>query len=263
MTKSTKTSFRKVSTSLIDVPKQADRIDIDPQSVRELAISIQAQGLLQPILLNENDGRFDIIAGHRRFLAVQSIGLDKIDARVVQFSPDEVALARATENLQRENLTPVEEAKIYSRMIETLHLTYEQIAEKTGRSPGTVRRRMDVIRMPESFQAALHQKKIGLSVAEELWSCPDNDYRDYLLQMACDHGITQAIARQWVGDYKKSLRSTPGGTAGGSPLQSVVENQPIFRACDLCSGPVDYTKIQELRICPDCYKRFISVMSEG
>jgi len=229
LTKSTKTSFRKISTALIDAPEQADRIEINQDKIKELAMSIQNQGLLQPIVLNENDGRFDIIAGHRRFLAVRSLGLDKIDARVVSFSPDEVALARATENLQREDLTPVEEAKIYARMIDTLNLTYEQIAAKTGRSSGTVRRRMDVIRMPESFQTALHNKKIGLSVAEELWSCPDADYRDYLLEMACDHGITQAIARQWVNDYKKSKRSSPGGNEGGGSLQSVVENQPIYR----------------------------------
>lgn len=262
MTKSTKTIFRQISLNLIDVPTQADRISIDPVTVRELALSIQNQGLLQPIVLNQNSERFDIIAGHRRFLAVQSLGLDKIDARVVQFSEADVSLARATENLQRENLSPVEEAKIYARMINDLKLTYEQIAEKTGRSPGTVRRRMDVIRMPESFQAALHNKKVSLTVAEELWSCPDNDYREYLLEMACDHGITQAVARQWVADYKKSQRNSPGGNDTGGSLQSVAENQPIYRSCDLCAGPVDLAKVQELRICPTCYKQFLKIMSE-
>lgn len=260
MTKSTKTSFRKVLMSKIDPPGQMDRVAIDQDSLKELATSIQGQGLLQPIVLNQDGERFEIIAGHRRYLAMQSLGLDKIDARIVEFTVDQVALARATENLQRENLSPVEEAKIYARMIETLKLTFEQIAQKTGRSPGTIRRRMDVMRMPESFQAALHGKKISLTVAEELWSCPDSDYREYLLEMACDHGITQMVARQWVADYKKSQRTSTGGNDGGGSLQSVVENQPIYRSCDLCAGPVDLAKVQELRICPACYKQFIKVM---
>ncbi|MEK7556488.1 MAG: hypothetical protein AAB538_00755, partial [Patescibacteria group bacterium] len=167
------------------------------------------------------------------------------------------SVVRASENLQREDLTPIEEARIYRRLVSELGMTLEKAGQMTGKSPGVVKRRIDLLRMPDKFQNALHEKKIGIAVAESLWGCPDDNYRDYLLEMAVEHGITDAVARMWVDDYKKSLRTKAHGTAGGIGGMSVFEDNPIYVTCDACRGPSELPKIKNLRICSACYQAVI------
>jgi ParB/RepB/Spo0J family partition protein len=261
-----RTSFD-VDVSLIDPPNVADRIEIRPEKVRELADSIREIGLLQPLVLNEcPDGsgngasRYEIVAGHRRFLAIRSLGWDKVPARIVKLDPQAVAVARASENLQREDLSPIEEARIYERMINDLGMSYDKVAKKCGRSPGTVKRRMNALEMPVTFQEALHSRKITLTVAEELMLCADGSYREYLLEMAVEHGVTKVVARQWVDDWKKAQRRSDSSGGDGLRDPNVSEPQIIYRSCGLCAGPVDVMKMQHIEMCPDCYARLYEIL---
>jgi len=116
--------------------------------------------------------------------------------------------------------------------------------------------------MPESFQKALHARSINLSVAEELWSCPDQAKREYFLELAVDHGITQAVARLWVDEFKKGSRSRPAGNEGGRGNVAPYEDTPIYRGCDVCRGPVEYKDLKELRVCPGCFEGILSVLKK-
>ena len=255
--------FKNVQVKLIDRPDHVARIEIDQFEIDELARSISSQGLLQPIVINKVGSRFEVVAGDRRLMAVKKLSHTKIMARVVEMDKKEVALARATENLQRKNLTPLEEAMEYRRMHKDLKVSLERIGEIIGKSPGVVKRRMDVLRMPESFQTALHTKKIGLGVAEELWSCSDAAHREYLVEMAVEHGITTNIARMWVLDFNKAQRTKLGGSGEGGGLSSVMENDPIYRSCDLCKDPVDLSKVEELRMCKTCFDAIVKIVKGG
>ena len=255
--------FKNVQVKLIDRPASVARIDISQAEIDELAQSISSQGLLQPVVINKVGTRYEVVAGDRRLMAVKKLSHTKIMARIVEMTKKEVALARATENLQRRNLTPVEEANEYRRMCTELKVSLEEIGEIIGKSPGVVKRRMDVLRMPQSFQDALHAKKIGLGVAEELWSCSDAAHREYLLEMAVEHGITTNIARTWVGDFNKAQRTRLGGGGEGRGLNSVMETEIIYRSCDLCRDPVDLSKVKELRMCQTCYDAIVKIIKEG
>ena len=255
--------FKKVDVRLIDRPTEVARMEITREEINELAESISEQGLLLPIGLNISGNRYEVVHGDRRLLAVRQLGQKTIMARVVELSKKEVALARATENLQRKNLTPVEEAKQYFGMHKELKLSLEEIGKKIGKSPGIVKRRMDVLRMPESFQIALHAKKIGLGVAEELWSCSDAAHREYLLEMAIEHGVTTNVARMWVLDFNKQQRAKASGTGEGGGVGSVMENDPIYRSCDLCKEPVDLSKVKELRMCEPCFNAIVEIIRGG
>lgn len=256
-------SFKKVYVKLIDRPTDVARLEIDPAEINELAKSISVQGVLQPIVINVVGGRFEVVAGDRRLMAVKKLGHTKIIARVVEMGKKEVALARATENIQRKNLTPVEQALQYQGLHKKLKISLEEIGEIVGKSPGIVKRRMDVLRMPESFQNALHTKKIGLGVAEELWSCSDAAHREYLLEMAVEHGITTNIARMWVLDFNKKQRAALSGAHEGGGVGSVMENDPIYRSCDLCKDPVDLSKVKELRMCGTCFDAITEIIRGG
>ncbi|HEA66039.1 MAG TPA: ParB/RepB/Spo0J family partition protein, partial [Desulfobacterales bacterium] len=201
-------SYKKVLLRLIDPPKQADRLEFSEQAISELADSIAELGLMSPILLAVSGDRFEIVFGDRRFRAVEKLGWKDIMASVKEMSPKEISIARATENIQRENLSIYEEALVYARLINDLGMSLDQVASRTGKTAGVIKRRMQVLRMPVSFQVALHSGKISAGAAEELWSCPDEAHRDYLLLMAVEHGITVAVARQWVQDHRKEQRNS-------------------------------------------------------
>lgn len=262
MTKiSLKTDIKELEIELIDRPSELSRIDISDKELHELADSIRERGLLQPIVVKKRGERYEVIAGDRRFLAHKILRLTKILSIVSKADEKEVLVDRAIENLQREQLTPLEEGQIYVSLKEKMNMTLDDIARMTGKTHGTVKRRMDILRMPESFRNAVHHKFISMSVAEELWSCSDEGYREYLLDMAVDHGITKDIARQWVHEHRKTKRNKEGSgdSSGGGPTARVQEQ--IYRSCDCCKGPVELAKTQDLRLCPECFKGIVASMN--
>jgi len=257
-----KSVIKMIDMNKIDRPAEGQRLEIPEEEIAELAESIEERGLLQPIIITPRNNRFEIVAGDRRYLANEKLGLKKIEAKVVELDDQDVAIDRATENLQRRDLSPFEEGLIYVDLRDRRGLTVAEIAKKMGKSAGRIERRLSVIRMPESFQKALHCGKVSMAVAEELWSTPDAAKREYFLELAVEHGITQALARDWVGEFKKSLRACNGGTEDGGSLAAPYEDVPIYRACDLCKDPVEYKNIVELRLCPECGEAIKSGMQK-
>jgi len=136
-------------------PEIADRIDIEEEKVRELAENIREQGLLQSPLVRKVGNEYEIIAGDRRILAVKKLGWSEIECVVCQMTDAQAAEARASENLAREDLTVIEEARVYERLLKTYGYTIKQIAEKMGKSAGVVKRRLDLLKMPQCLQDAI------------------------------------------------------------------------------------------------------------
>lgn len=238
----------------IDEPSLVDRIEISPEGIAELAENISEIGLLQPVLLRPLKDRYEIVAGHRRFLACRKLGLSLIDAVVKEMTEQEAAIVRASENLARENLTPIEEAVIFGNLITNHKMSPEQVAKKFGYKPGTIRRRMDILKMPPPLQEAVHKKRISVTVAEELWPISDPSDLDYYLTFAIENGCTKETARGWCKEWKDSKRrEKPAGDEGGQVF-APSEPRPVYVVCDLCTGPMEIGKETVLRVCPECYK---------
>lgn len=260
MTKHLKAKIVEVDLSLIDEPTGIVRLDIDPEYISELAESISEEGLLQNILLAIKADRFEIVFGHCRFLACKKLGLSKIRAEIKEMTEDQIAIKRATENINRKNLSPLEEAATYFDLMETHHLSLEATAKRMGKKPGTVKRRMDILRMPPQLQQAVHKKQISITVAEELWPISDLTQLDYYLSFALEGGCTKSVARQWCKDWRDSQRRQPlAGGEGGQP-PAVNEPRPTFITCDLCVGPVELGKNKMLQACPECYELIMEAL---
>jgi len=252
---------RDLSLVLIDEPRGILRMDIDPDDLNDLAQSISEIGLLQPILVAVDGERFEIVFGHRRYLAVKKLGLSVIRSVVRTMTQEEIGIARATENISRSDLTPIEEASTYQNLISEYHLTLEQVAKKMGKTPGTIKRRMDLLRMPPSLQKAVHKKQISMSVAEELWSIRDESSLDYYLVFAVENGCTKEVARQWAKDWMDGQRrSQAPGVEGGSVDLSPYEPRPSYVPCDICSEPVDLNQTKFFRTCPGCFSSIKKAM---
>lgn len=258
-----KAVFRKISLDKIDRPDEIVRLEIDEGQLKELADSIRERGLMQPIEVTPRGDRFMIVFGDRRYLAHELLREKTIMCVVEDIDDVQVIIDRGVENLQRVNLTPFEEGHIYRGLMDKAKMSLDEISRRFGKSPGVVHRRMDILRMPESFQKALHAGSINVSVAEELWSCADQAKREYFLELAVEHGITKEIARSWVDEFKKEKRTE--GVAGvvGGGLAPAYEDVPIYRACDICLDPVQYKDVKELRICPTCHVEIVKVIQKA
>lgn len=262
MAKASKAFTKLVKMDLIDRPKEGVRMEIDPESVTELANSIHEQGLLQPILIRRTGDRFEIVAGDRRFLAHQQLARKDIRATIVEMTDLACALARATENLTRADLTPLEEAAIYRDLYESRNMTPEEIGKQMGKSAGTIIRRMTILKMDPCLQKAVHEKSISVSAAEELAAIKDIASLEYYLECAVEHGATQAVCRTWAKDWKDGQRRKDAGADGGSLPQAPFESKPIYVTCDTCLGAMELGKEVVLRVCPGCAKAIRDGMKE-
>ncbi len=149
--------------------KYQPRTRMDDDSLAELAESIRAQGIMQPILVRPVDGgRFEIIAGERRWRAAQRAGLKEIPA-LVRSVPDQAALALALiENIQREDLNPLEEAQGIARLISEFRLTHDAAAAAVGRSRSAVSNLLRLTQLPKQVQGYLHAGKLDMGHARAL-----------------------------------------------------------------------------------------------
>lgn len=258
-----KKPYEVVPIAKIEPPQRASRLEIEPEKVRELAQNIAEVGLINPLLVRPHGGRYEVVAGHRRYLAMQRLGRETVPCIVKVMTDLECALARASENRDREDLSPVEEAAEYDELINEHGLTVDEVAKRMGKSVGVVKRRLDILRMFPQLQKAIHDNKIVVGVAEELQRLGDPGAVDYYLGYAVDHGITVAIARQWVNDHKKSQRGTASDVGGGGRVASPLEDKPVYVSCDTCHGAEDLRKIVVLRTCQVCARSIHNAMQQS
>jgi len=254
MAKPLKQTTKDVPLEKIDEPKGMLRMEIDSEAVEDLARSISEIGLLQNIMLAVDGDRYEIVFGHRRFLAYKHLGLNSIKAIVRTMSQEEIGVARATENISRADLTPIEEAATYLNLIENYGLTLEHVAKKMGKSAGTIKRRMDLLKMPPQLQKAVHAKSIAISVAEELWSIADMTDLEYYLSFAVDGGCTKEVARAWAKEWRDKKRRSENPGDGGGQTFAPSEPRPVYIACEICVGPMELGQEKVLRICRECMK---------
>ena len=185
-------------------PIETLRTSIDMEKIRELSESIREKGLLQPILVRFDGNKFEILAGHRRFLAHKMIGYPQIKSIVKEVNDEDAILIRATENLQREDLSPIEEAKVYGVLRDKLGYTVEDIARKMGKNRLTIKKYLNLLQLPQIFQNAADTKALSLTVANILLAIDDEVLQHYYLQNAVENGCSQKTAELWLADYQKT-----------------------------------------------------------
>lgn len=248
-------NVQQVEMSKIDRPSDPVRDSIDPDEIRQLAESIREIGLQEPIIVRPVNGRYEVVAGDRRYLAHKFLEAKEIFAIVKQMTDEECILVRATENDQRVNLKPLERAKVYQRLYRDLGMTMEQIAKKMGRSTRTVKVYLDLLEMPEKIQQAVNDKKIGIEHAVELGRIDDPQFQDYYFEAAVNNGVTLPVLREWVADYFKSKAAKFYENDAGIPVASLCnENNPIYVTCAGCGGPCEIHQARSFTFCPDCQR---------
>ena len=164
-----KDELRQIPLDLLCRGKYQPRTHMDPQALEELAASIRAQGVVQPIVVRAlGSGDYEIVAGERRWRAAQLAGLETIPA-VVRKIPDEAAIAIALiENIQREDLNPIEEASALQRLIDEFGMTHQQVAEAVGRSRAAVTNLLRLLTLRADVREMLEQAQMDMGHARAL-----------------------------------------------------------------------------------------------
>ena len=157
-------------------PEQPRKIFYD-EAIKELSGSIKEYGVLQPIILKKESDGYIIIAGERRFRAAQMAGLSEIPALVKNMEDQEAALVSLVENVQREDLNFLEEARAYKRLMEDIGLTQDEIAEKVNKKQSTISNKIRILALPEDIQEKLIQNKLTERHARALLKLNDQDDR--------------------------------------------------------------------------------------
>nr|WP_318539940.1 nucleoid occlusion protein [Terribacillus saccharophilus] len=170
------------------VPNQYQpRTVFQEEKIKELAQTIRTHGIIQPIVVRKNsEGSYELIAGERRWRAVQSLEWETVPAIIREMSDTETASVALIENLQREELTVIEEALAYERLLELHSLTQEALAQRLGKSQSTIANKMRLLKLPESVQQALLAKKITERHARALIALKDAEKQELILQEIID-----------------------------------------------------------------------------
>ncbi len=184
------TGSYQVDIDLIDPNPYQPRRNFDEEALEELARSIQANGIIQPIVLRKNGARFQLIAGERRWRAAQRAGLQRVPV-VLRDVPEEQALELTlVENLQREDLNPIEEARAFDRLLNDFHMTQEEVAERTGKDRATIANSVRLLRLDDQIIELMEDGKISAGHARSLLGVADIQLRHKLAFRISRGGLT-------------------------------------------------------------------------
>ncbi len=201
-------TLTELSVGLLKPGRFQPRTRMDPQSIAELADSIKAQGLIQPILVRPvENGKYEIIAGERRWRASQLAGLTQVPV-VIRAVPDKSALAMALiENIQREDLNPLEEATGIQRLVDEFDMTHDAAAQAVGRSRSAVTNLLRLLNLSKAVQDLLMQGKIEMGHARALLAVSGSRQAE-LAHQIISRGMSVREAEQLVGQAEVTSRKT-------------------------------------------------------
>ena len=214
MIETTNEELKEIDIDLIEPNNLQPRTRFDDARLEELAQSIKANGIVQPLLVRKVGGlRYQIVAGERRWRAAQRAGLQRIPA-VVREVPDEKMLELALiENIQRQELNAIEEAYAYKRLIETLGLTQETVAQRVGRDRTFVTNYLRLLRLPEDIQKLVEENQISMGHARALLGIDDGEKQRQVAQSIIDRGLsvreTERTIKQIIAGTQKDEKVAP------------------------------------------------------
>ena len=197
------------------------RLTFDDQALQELAASIKEHGIIQPLVLRKLGDKYEIVAGERRYKASQMAGLTTVPAVISNIDDDKSAEVALIENIQRKNLTAIEEARSYKNLLDRGYSTQEQLAEKLGVSQSTIANKLRLLNLADEVQDALLNEKISERHARSLLSIKDNDEQVKWLNKILNERLT---VRQLDVELKKSLNNADDEEDAAIPIVELTPN---------------------------------------
>jgi ParB family transcriptional regulator, chromosome partitioning protein len=200
---------------------------LDPERIEELAESVRAQGIVQPVVVRPlPEGRYELIAGERRWRAARKAGLATVPALVRPSDDRESLLLALVENVAREDLSPVDEARAYAVLVDEFGLSLGDLSEQVGRSKPAVSNRLRLLELPDDVIGLVERGQLSEGHARAVLAVPDNEERRRLARRIIRQGLSVRAAERaarWAGARTKPRRAQPVSPALAQRAQSAVE----------------------------------------
>lgn len=214
-----------VPVNLVEPNPHQPRKEFDADRLRELADSIRSEGLLQPVLVRPVNGKFQLIAGERRWRAFQLLQLKFIPVRLSEAQSATSAAAAMIENLQREDLNPIEEAAGFASLLKDFDLTQEDVAERVGRARASVANALRLLALPREVQGFLTKRLLSVGHAKLLLSPELEDAtRIVAARRMIEEGLSVRAAEKLVETLRKGGSARRDGPAAKTPVNEVERN---------------------------------------
>jgi ParB/RepB/Spo0J family partition protein len=233
-------------------PAQPTRARLNPDAAAELKESMRVVGLLNPITVVEEKGRYRIMAGCRRYAAAADLGWKTIRATVFTQSSTERELIQLHENLIREEVAPTDEARWLRQVMTSKRWTARQLAEKIRRAESWVSDRLALLSLPTALTDKVDTGEIAYSAARELGRVKDAQKRAALIQYAVAGGVDTKTAARWRADADAGLSEEAPGAPSLDADGRTVPVKMMCR-CEICNNPHDITETRMLKLCTGCY----------
>ncbi|MCU1266034.1 MAG: hypothetical protein JWM21_2352 [Acidobacteria bacterium] len=214
-----------IAIDLIDPSPVQPRSHFDDRSLKELAMSIRENGIVQPILVRPSGARFELVAGERRWRAARAAGLERIPAIVREIANDKVLELALIENIQREDLNAIEEARAYKKLIETVGLTQESLAQRVGRDRSYITNHLRLLRLPDDLQQLVQEGKLSAGHARTLLGTDDVPAQRRVARKIMEKGLsvreTERVIQQLIENKGKHPDAT--SRSGADPNLKAAE----------------------------------------
>ena len=199
--------IREVPIDSIDPNPYQPRRNFDQKSLLELSQSIRSDGLVQPIVVRPDGSRFELIVGERRCRAAKMAGMTTIPAIVREVERERVLEVTLVENIQREDLNPIEVAHALDRMIQELHLSHEEVASRTGKDRSTITNLLRILRLPGDVQQLVAERRISGGHARAILGLEDATQQVALADKAAAQGLSVRQVERTVRSLTESKKS--------------------------------------------------------
>lgn len=197
---------KEIDIGLIDRNPEQPRKIFDEEALQELASSIKVHGVISPIIVKEVGDRFVIIAGERRWRASRLAGLKTIPCIVKNYTEQEISEIAIIENLQREDLNPIESAKAIKNLINQYNLTQDEVADKIGKSRPAVANTLRLLLLPETIISLVESNKISAGHARALLSIEDSKKQKEIALLIIEKGLTVRDVEKIIRDLNKPVQ---------------------------------------------------------
>lgn len=220
-------SITEIEVSKIEGNPWQPRTRFDEEKLSELAISIKELGIIQPLTLRKIDNdRYQIIAGERRFRAAKLAGLEKVPA-YVRLAEDDIMLEMAlVENIQREDLDPIEIAISYQRLMDECNLTQESMSERVGKKRSTIANYLRLLKLPAEIQLGLREKQISMGHARAIINVEDPALQLMIFEQTIKHDFSVRKVEEVVRKLaEQPVANEPKSPTPASPEYEQLKNQ--------------------------------------
>jgi ParB family chromosome partitioning protein len=181
-------TVREVPVTDIDPNPLQPRAQFDQAKIGELAESIRVNGIIQPLIVRRHGDRFQLVAGERRLRAARLAGLAQVPVVIQDFADDQLLQLALIENIQREDLNPIETAQAFERLGNDLGLTHEEIAHRTGKDRTSITNLIRLLRLPDPIQLLLAERRLHMGHARAILGVPNEEKQLEIANRAAAHG---------------------------------------------------------------------------